>query len=142
MVALSLATLRPLFRSCLIRLGLTDPDPTLPGGGFNTKRAGSSTQRHYAQPNLGNGYVTFDKEMQLEGMTRQMGNESLVEAGQRRGKIEHGLGKGDSFRLKNGANWATRKRPEDDRMSTDKTSDDEIAVTKTMRVTTTWSPSD
>jgi hypothetical protein len=75
-----------------------------------------------------------------------MGNESHVEAGLWPGSIENALGKGDSFRLKgrrfDGANRATQKRPEDDGMSTDKTSDDEIAVTKTMRVTTTWSPSD
>ena len=75
-------------------------------------------------------------------MVQKLGNESHVEAGQRRGTIENNLGKVDSFRLKNGTNWGSRKRPEDDRMSSDKTSDDEIAVTKTMRVTTTWSPSD
>ena len=142
LVALSLATLRPLFRSCLIRLGLTDPDPSATTAGFPTKPPLPSTQRHYAQANVVNGYVVFDKEVQLEGIAKRMGNESHVEAGLQHSPTENALGRGDSFRLKSGANWASRKRPEDDRMSTDKTSDDEIAITKTMRVTTSWSPSD
>ncbi len=144
LVALSLATLRPLLRSCLIRLGLTDPDPSTTAAGFPTKRVLPSNQRHYTQPGADNGYVAFDKE--LEGIVQKMGNESHVEAGLRRDTFENGLGKGNSFRLKDrrydGSNNATPKRPEDDRMSTDKTSDDEIAVTKTMQVTTYWSPSD
>lgn len=147
LVALSLATLRPLFRSCLIRLGLTDPDPSGTTGGFPTKRVLPSTQRYYTQPNGGNGYMVFDKEVQLEGIAPRMGNETYVEAGvQRRDPIENALGKGNSFRLKDrrydGTNKETQKSPEDDRMSSDKTSDDEIAVTKTMHVTTYWSPSD
>ena len=88
--------------------------------------------------------MVFDKE--LERVAQKMGNESHVEAGLRRDTVENGLGKGNSFRLKDRlydrSNTATPKRPEDDRMSTDKTSDDEIAVTKTMQVTTYWSPSD
>jgi len=143
LVALSLATLRPLFRFCLIRLGLTDPDPSTTVGGFPSKQILPSTQRHYTQPD---GYVVFDKEVQLEGIAQRMGNESHVEAGQRRDTIENGLGKGNSFRLKDrrydGSKMATPERLEDDRMSTDKTSDDEIAVTKTTHVTTYWSPSD
>ena len=147
MVALSLATLRPLLRSCLIRLGLTDPDPTTPAVGFSpTKHTLPSNLRHYGQPSADNGYVSFDKEVQLEGIAKRMGNESHVEAGQRRGPIENAFVKGDSFRLKghryDGSNRSNRRRPEDDAISTDKTSDDEIAVTKTMRVTTSWSPSD
>jgi len=99
LVALSLATLRPIFRPCLVWLGLTDPHPTKTAGGFPSRTL-PLTQQHLAHPTAGKGYVAFDKELELEGIAQRMGNESHVESGQRRGPMENALGKGDSFRLK------------------------------------------
>lgn len=142
--AISLATLRPLFRSFLIRLGVSTADTAAHRYGFS-----ASNTRPKQPPRSGSGGATSpfkkadvkhdpfedDAELQLRGIRLKMGNSSHVEAG---------LQTAPSRKTLNG--WSPLCRAEksdgpkatwykgDSKATSTRTSEDEINVTKTMHV--------
>lgn len=145
--AVSLATLRPLFHSFLVRMGFTTANNTAQGYEFsknNSRPRGplrsssghtSITLKKAYTRHDGNLFAEDDDEMQLRGIASTMGNISRVEAGLQRVPSKKAMDEG----------WPLQNSPEkegirttwvkgDSENNSTRISEEEIVVTTTTHV--------